>query len=163
MSREAEFHGGSPAASDAAFRAAVADLLDRTPLHGETTDPASVLAPPGSIEGLAAGRDGGELWLVRSDIGAVQRHRVDNGRLAELLSSFVVPGLDRVAVGADAVWAFGDSDATGVVRSARSTPHRVSPSTDTRATERSPPVASHSRAARRGSPMPPTIASYVCN
>jgi hypothetical protein len=178
MSRDADFHGTAPAASDAAFRAAVAELLDRTPLHGDagqarrrgdrmrrrrrtlwtgsaivvvsiaaiavvgrddsaqsnridvldganttapsppattptTSDPASVPAAPGSIEGLAVGRDGGELWLVRSDIGAVQRHRVDNGRLAELLSSFVVPGLDRVAVGADAVWAFGDSDATG--------------------------------------------------
>jgi hypothetical protein len=178
MSRDADFHGRSPVASDAAFRAAVADLLDRTPLHGDagqarrrgdrlrrrrrtlltgsalvvvliatfafvgrddsaqtnrievldgpttiepsptptapsTTDPASVPPPPGAIEGLAVGRNGGEIWLVRSDIGAVQRHRVDNGRVAEQLSSFVLPGLDRVVVGADAVWAFGNSDATG--------------------------------------------------
>jgi streptogramin lyase len=88
-----------------------------TTVPDATTAPAQtrVLAPPspGSIEGLAAIGNGAELWLVRSDIGAVQRYRLGDGLVQEQLSNFTLPGLRYVALGNGAVWAFGRADGSG--------------------------------------------------
>jgi streptogramin lyase len=83
-------------------------MPDATTAPGRTR----VLAPPspGSIEGLAAIGNGAELWLVRSDIGALQRYRLGDGQVQEQLSNFTLPGLRHVALGNGSVFAFGRAD-----------------------------------------------------
>jgi hypothetical protein len=64
--------------------------------------------PPGSITSVAA--IGHDVWVVRSDIGAVQHWRVSADATFVIVASLDLQGLERVAIGAEHVWAYGDTE-----------------------------------------------------